>query len=91
MTKKIRIVSGFATPNDVANELGVSKTELKTIDDLLNKPVGKKAPHSRSGRFVTRKAATKKMRTGKRPSGPASKTIWQVVKASKKNARRRVR
>ena len=88
MPTKIRIVSGFATAKDVAKELGVSKTELKTIDSILNTPVhGKKPLQNQSGRFVARKAATKKKGAARRPSGAASRTIWQVVKASKKNAR----
>ena len=85
MTRKIRIVPGFATPNEVAKELGVSKTELKTIDDLLNRPMPGSAAHQdRSGRFVVRKAAPK-MKGAARHR--ASKTLWQVVKATKKSPR----
>ena len=85
MTKKIRIVEGFATPNEVAKELRVSKTELKTIDDLLNKPMhGNGSFQNRFGQFVVRKAAPRKPGAAKRH---ASKTLWQVVKASKQNAR----
>jgi hypothetical protein len=85
MTKKIRIIPGFATPNEVAKELGVSKTELRTIDELLNRPTpGNESPQNRSSGFVMRKAAPKKRGSTKRR---ASKTLWQVVKASKKNAR----
>jgi hypothetical protein len=42
MTSKIRIVSGFASPREVAEELGVSKTELQAIEEILNKPAVRK-------------------------------------------------
>src|SRR5437870_903348 len=56
MTGKIRIIAGFASPREVAKELGVSKTELRSIEDILNKPaVRKKSSRNRSGAFVTRR------------------------------------
>ena len=62
MTSQIRIVSGFASPKEVAKELGVSRTELQTIEDILNKPaVRKKSPPNGSGPFVARKASTRKV------------------------------
>ena len=89
MASKIRIISGFASPREVAKELGVSKAELRTIEDILNKPaVRKKSPRNASGAFVRRRSPAKKAAlVARRSSRSESKTIWQVVKASKKSSR----
>src|SRR5207249_9454547 len=73
MASKIRIISGFASPREVAKELGVSKAELRTIEDILNKPaVRKKSPRNASGAFVTRRSPTKNT------SSDATALHWMV-------------
>jgi hypothetical protein len=86
MTNKIKVVPGFPTVKQIANELRVSEAELTAIDNLLAKPVVRTEPNSKkvSGSVARKSAAMKRYRAASRR--PARKSILQAVKAAKKRS-----